>query len=138
MFEQVYYGNTVKEWIISLSIIIGALILNKGIVLLNKYVIQKLTSKTKNRLDDILFKMLESPVLLGIVLASIWIASSRLNLDPAIDKFFLRSYQVLIVLNVTWFAVRFINALISEYIEPIANDPNNKRIDSNILSYNFV
>jgi len=133
MFEQVYYGNTVKEWVISLSIIIGALILNKGIVLLNKHVIQKVTSKTKNRLDDILFKMLESPVLLGIALASIWIAASRLNLDPTIDKFFLRSYQILIVLNVTWFAVRFINALISEYVEPIANDPNNKRIDSNFL-----
>ncbi|MDD3320673.1 MAG: mechanosensitive ion channel family protein [Paludibacter sp.] len=133
MLDQIYYENSIKEWIISLLIILGALLLNKAIVILNKHVIHKLTSKTKNRLDDILFKMLESPVLLGIALASIWIASSRLNLDPSIDKFFQKAYQVLIVINITWFAVRFINALIEEYIQPIADDPNNKRIDSNFL-----
>ena len=133
MLEQTFYGNTIHQWLISISIILGALVLNKGFVLLNKHVIRKLTSKTKNRLDDILFKMLEAPVLLGIALASIWIASSRLELNPALDMFFMKAYQVLIVLNITWFAVRLVNALIEEYLHPIANDPSNKRIDSNFL-----
>jgi len=58
MLEQTLYKNSLHDWLISLIIIVAALLLNKIIVLLNKHVIQKLTSKTKNRLDDILFKML--------------------------------------------------------------------------------
>jgi MscS family membrane protein len=64
MLEQVFYRNSLHDWLISILIIVGAILLNKCIDLLNKHVIQKLTAKTKNRLDDILFKMLEAPVLL--------------------------------------------------------------------------
>ncbi|NDP22665.1 MAG: mechanosensitive ion channel family protein [Paludibacter sp.] len=133
MLEQTFYGNSLREWIISLTIILGAFMLNKVVVLLNKHVIHKLTSKTKNRLDDILFRMLEAPVLLGIALAAIWIASTRLELNPTLDKFIEKAYQVLIVINITWFAVRLVNALIEEYLQPIAIDPLNKRIDNNFL-----
>ncbi len=133
MLEQTFYGNTIHQWIISVLIILGAFVLNKGFVLLNKHVIHKITSKTKNRLDDILFQMLEAPVLLGIALGAIWIATSRLELDRSLDMFLFRAYQILIVINITWFAVRLVNSLIEEYLAPIANDPNNKRIDNNFL-----
>jgi len=122
MFSQIYYGNSLKEWLISILIIIGALFLNKVIILFNKHILIKLTEKTKNRMDDILFRMLQAPVLLGVMLLAIWIATNRLNLDPKIDAFFSKSYQFLIVLNITWFLVRFVNALIEEYIVPKAED----------------
>ena len=133
MFDQLFYGNTLRNWLISLLIIIGALILNKVFVLLNKHVVHKLTSKTKNRLDDILFQMLEAPVLLGIALIAIWFAADRLDLNVNFETFVRKAYKLLIVINVTWFIVRFVNALIEEYLQPIANDPTNKRIDNNIL-----
>jgi MscS family membrane protein len=133
MLEQTFYGNSVQQWIVSILIILGALLLNKSFVLFNKHIIGKITSKTKSRLDDILFKMLEAPVLLGISLVAIWIASSRLELSPSLDMFLLKSYQALIVINITWFGVRLVNALIEEYLQPIANDPANKRIDNNFL-----
>lgn len=114
MLEKVYYGNSLEDWGISLLIIIVALILNKLIVLLNKYVIQKLTAKTKNKYDDILFKSLESPVLLGIILLAIWIAAMRLHLDTKIHTIISQAYQVLVVLNLTWFIVRLVNSLLDE------------------------
>src|SRR5665647_979659 len=101
--------------LLSLFIIMGALVLNKVIVLLNKHVIQKLTSKTNNRLDDILFKMLEAPVLFGIMLFAIWIAAKRLDLNAKFEHFIFLSYQILIVVNITWFVARLLNALIEEY-----------------------
>ena len=133
MLDQTFYGNTIYNWIISIVIILSAFILNKIIDLLNKHVIHKITAKTKNRLDDILFQMLEAPVSLGIALGAIWIATSRLELHKSMDLFLFKSYQILIVLNITWFVVRLANALIEEYVAPIANDPNNKRIDNNFL-----
>ncbi len=133
MLEQLFYGNSIQNWLISLGIIIGALILNKIIILLNKHFIQKLTAKTNNRLDDILFRMLQAPVLLGIALIAIWFAAGRLDLNAGFENFVKKSYELLIVINITWFLVRFANALMEEYVVPIANDPNNKKIDNNFL-----
>ena len=33
MFSEIYFGNSLEEWIISLLIIVCSLILNKGIIL---------------------------------------------------------------------------------------------------------
>jgi len=135
MLEQTFYKNTIHDWIISVSIIVGAMILNKIIILLNKYVIQKFTSKTKNKLDDILFRMLESPVLLGIALVAIWFASRRLDLGETVENVILKSYKVLTVINVTWFIARLVNALLEEYLAPKAADQNSyKHLDIHLMS----
>ena len=134
MLEQIYYGNTIQNWLISLLIIVGALVLNKAIVLLNKHVIRKLTAKTNNRLDDILFKMLEAPVLLGIALLAIWIAARRLHLDKELVEVIAISFRVLTVINITWFAARLVNALIEEYLVPQVENNDHKRIDNHLMS----
>jgi len=134
MLEQTFYRNTIHDWIISLVIIVGAVLLNKGIVLLNKYVIQKITAKTKNKLDDILFKMLESPVLLGITLFSIWVAAKRLDLGVPVETMIAKSFRVLTVINFTWFAARLVKALIEEYLAPKAEQTDFKHLDIHLMS----
>lgn len=134
MLEQTFYRNTLHDWIISLVIIAAAVFLNNAIVLLNKYVIQKFTSKTKNKLDDILFKMLESPVLFGITLFSIWIAAKRLDLGLPFETMIAKSFRVLTVINITWFIARLSKALIEEYLVPKAEQADYKRIDNHLMS----
>lgn len=134
MLEQLFYGNTLYSWMISLIIILGALVLNKIIVLLNKYLIKKITSKTNNRLDDILFQMLEAPVLLGIALFAIWIAAKRLDLGVAVEDQIAKAYKILTVVNITWFAARLVNALIEEYWVPKADAITTKRLDTHLIS----
>jgi len=134
MLEQTFYGNTLYNWMISLIVIIGALILNNIIVLLNKHVIQKLTSKTNNRLDDILFQMLEAPVLLGIALFAIWLAAKRLDLGAPVENIISKSYKILTVVNITWFVARLVNALIEEYWVPKAEDGKHKILDTHLIS----
>ena len=134
MFEEKFYGNTPHDWLVSLIIIASAIVLNKIIILLNKHVIQKLTAKTNNRLDDILFKMLQAPVLFGIMLAAIWFAARRLDLGPAVEIIILKSYRILTVLNATWFIARLINALIEEYWVPKADEGKLKILDSHLIS----
>jgi MscS family membrane protein len=134
MLEQTLYGNSLRDWLISLAIIAGALILNKIIVLLNKYVIKKVTAKTNNRLDDILFQMLEAPVLLGIVLFAIWIAAKRLNLGESAESIIAKSYKILTVINITWFCARLVNALIEEYWVPKADNGTSRILDTHLIS----
>ena len=133
MKENIFYGNSLQSWGISLLIIFGAFLLIKILSYINKKVFQKLTRKTSSRLDDILLKMLEAPVLFGIMLVAIWIAASRLELELRIDKIIYKTYQILIVLNITWFVSRFANALINEYLEPAAEKNQTRFISTSVL-----
>lgn len=134
MNTQLFYGNTLENWFISLGIIFGALILNKIIMLLNKHVIQKLTKKTPGKVDDILFRMLEAPVLFGIALAAIWFATERLAFNEDIKKIVDYAYKFLIVINITWFVSRLTRALIEELW---LNNPNKindgKQLDAHVI-----
>jgi len=135
MLEQTLYNNTLRDWLISLVIIAAALLLNKIIILLNKHLIQKITGKTKNRLDDILFKMLQAPVLLGVTLFAIWIAAKRLELGVPAEKAIYLSFRVLTAINITWFVARLVNALLEEYLAPKAADKNTlKYLDNHLMS----
>lgn len=135
MLEQTFYRNSLHDWLISILIIVGAMLLNKAIDLLNTHVIRKFTAKTKNRLDDILFKMLEAPILLGIALAAIWFAARRLDLGLPVENLILKAYRVLTVINITWFVARLVNALLEEYLAPKAADQNSyKHLDIHLMS----
>ncbi len=135
ILENEYYGNSLESWGISLLIIIGALILNKGIVLFNRHVILKLAAKRKGWLISILFNALEKPILLGVILASIWFASSRLNINPTVFGSILKSYKLLIVLNITWFFARFMTGFLEEHSYSEEEQPRRRgfRIDSRLL-----
>jgi MscS family membrane protein len=115
MLEEIFFGNSLQNWGISLLIIVGAVILNKGIILFNRHVIKNLTAKSKNHLDDILSETLEKPLILGIMLVAVWVASHRLNMDESAHNIIETAYQMLTVINVTWFISKFTGGLIDEY-----------------------
>lgn len=137
MIDRVFYGNPISEWLISLAIIIGSFVVSKLFLSLNKRFIFKLIKKTNTRLDDILFRTLQSPVMFGIILMSVWIGLSRLQLDKTVAKYLSESYKVLTVVNITWFFKCLLHALIYEYLTPKENEtPDKKRIylDSHKIS----
>ncbi|MDR1667061.1 MAG: mechanosensitive ion channel family protein [Bacteroidales bacterium] len=115
MLEQVFFGNSIKAWAISLAIIAGAILLNKCIVLFNRRVIKKATAKSSGHLDNLLFESLEKPLVLGIMLVAIWVVVHRLNMEPTIRDTIEKAYQMLTVVNVTWFFSKFLGGLMDEY-----------------------
>ncbi|MDR1103090.1 MAG: mechanosensitive ion channel family protein [Tannerella sp.] len=114
MLEKVYYGNSLEDWGISLLIIVGGLVLNQLILLVNRMVIQRITKKSKTRYDTIFFDALKKPLLCGVMLAAIRVACERLNLGEQAQDFMTRSCQILLTLNVTWFIARIVVALVEE------------------------
>lgn len=130
MLKKIFYENTLKDWGISLIIILGAIILCKGFIFINKHVIGKYTKKSKSRLGDILFSSIEKPVLLGIILIAVWIATNRLDLGDKISSFILKAYKILPVLNFTWFVSMFLTALIDEHS---SKQRRKKQIENKLL-----
>ncbi|MDR1170387.1 MAG: mechanosensitive ion channel family protein [Prevotellaceae bacterium] len=113
--NKVLWGNSVENWGISLLIIAGAIVLNKLIAFLNKRIFRKIAAKTRGPFYDILLDAMEKPVMFGVILVAIWLATARLNMDAGVLDAIKKAYQILIVINVTWFASKFSGSLISEY-----------------------
>lgn len=109
------YNNTIEDWGISILIIVGALLLNKVIDLFIQKVIKKITAKRNSHLDDILLSAIEKPILMGILLLAIWIAAGKLLLTDETNEVISKSYNILVVLNITWFFARFASILIEEF-----------------------
>jgi MscS family membrane protein len=121
ILDKPFAGNSVKDWGISILIIIVAIIVNKLIVLLNKNYIKKLAARSENQLYDILSSSLERPVLFGVMLAALWIAAIRLNMSQETFNIIKKAYQILIVINATWLISKFANALVTEYSKRVEN-----------------
>ncbi len=112
MWDKLYYGNSLRDWGISLLIIVGALILNKLISIINRRVIRRFTARSSTRIDDLLSEALEPPILLGVMLFAVWISLGRLDLGTKFHHFLHNAYEVLVTLNVTWLFARVIARLI--------------------------
>lgn len=115
MLDYVLWGNTIQDWGISLLIIIGAYVIAKLVSLFFKKVLKRFTQKTTNRFDDIIYKSIESPILLGIMLIGIWIAIHRLVYPDSFVNAVDSAYKILIVLNITWLFARLFSNLLEEY-----------------------
>ena len=114
ILDKVFYGNRLEDWGISLIIIISALVLNKLIVWLSRYIFRKTEEKESRKHTIILLRSIVSPILLGIMLLAIWIAAARLNWNIVVSKAIFKSYHFLTVLNITWLIVRLVTALLDE------------------------
>lgn len=117
--NQEFYGNTIKNWAISMAIVIGAVILAKVIFwIIGKY-IKSITEKTKSKLDDILVDKLEEPLMYGVGILGFYYGFHRLTFGDNVDNFFVHVFTVVFTLNITWLVVRTIDSIIEEYLIPV-------------------
>ncbi len=132
--SNLYWGNTLQSWIIAACYILGAVVINRIIVYINKNYIRKITAKTSSNIDDILFRLLEAPVLFGVILFSIYLASESLILDEAVTNVINKSFKILIAINVTWFVARLSKALIEEIMKPKEGEVvHGRQIDHHVI-----
>jgi MscS family membrane protein len=113
--DKILWGNSIKDWGISLLVIVVAVIVNKLIGLLNKKVLRKIAAISRSRFNDIVLDSLEKPVMFGVILVAAWVAAVRLNMDIKVLDAIGKSYQVLVTINITWFISTFVSSLITEY-----------------------
>ncbi|MDR1679185.1 MAG: mechanosensitive ion channel family protein [Prevotellaceae bacterium] len=134
-FQQRFLGDTLENWIISLIIIFGSIFLARLLYMFFSKVIQQITSRTKTRLDDLIFNAIEKPMIAGIILAGVWFGLNRLIVDPKLDAAIKVAYKILVVLNATWMISMLAKSLIHEYLRPVVGGDRNKvKLDSHVIS----
>lgn len=118
-FSKQFYGNTVGEWLLSLGIILGTVIVAKLILWITKNIVRKLTDKTKTKIDNILVDMLEEPLAFALIIIGVWFALEMLNLPASVEKFISQIYYILIIFDVAWLINRLFSAIVKEYLQPL-------------------
>ncbi|MCI5059421.1 MAG: mechanosensitive ion channel family protein [Flavobacteriales bacterium] len=117
--STIYYGNSLKQWLISGGIILGSLIAGKMLYWLFNRVFKQLTKKTETKLDDIIVDMIEEPIVAILVIIGSWYAIDLLTFTEAVGNFIDKSLGAAITLTVTWLIIRLIDAIIEEYVVPL-------------------
>lgn len=126
MLEQEIGGNTIENWCISILFILGAIVVVKLLSLLGRKLIKPFVSKTTNRLDDVIYYSLDSPLKFAVILLGIWIAIHRLVYPDSFVTVVDHAYSILIVLDITWVFARMGSGLLQIYWGQKADGHTNK------------
>lgn len=120
LLSKAFYNNTVSDWFVAISIIIGAIIVGKTMYWFSKNVLKKLAAKTETRLDDIILDMIEEPIVFAVIISGIWFAFTTLNTTKGMELFASKVFYLLIIFCAAWLLVRLVDSLFKEYIVPLA------------------
>ncbi len=131
-FEKQFYNNTIADWAISFLIIIGVVVVTKLLVWFIKNILKKLSAKTETKLDDLLVDMLEEPLIYVFALGGIWFALRRLTFTEQVTGYIENRFWFIVIVAVTWFIARLLEALIDEYLAPIV-EKSESDLDDQLL-----
>ncbi|MGB1108923.1 MAG: mechanosensitive ion channel family protein [Gammaproteobacteria bacterium] len=116
--QTTYYGNTVQEWLTALGIILISFMLGKALYWVFSKVIRSFTSRTKNRLDDIIVDMVEEPAVFLLIASGIWVGLNQLVLPGLLESAVSNAYHVIFALLVGWMLTRLFDAIYQQYLVP--------------------
>ncbi|MDR1331580.1 MAG: mechanosensitive ion channel [Tannerella sp.] len=133
MLDTVYYGNSLKDWVISLSLIIASLIVCKALSLLNRRLVRRIASRRNYPYEGICLKAVERPVLLGVILFAVWLALHHLKMESGMHDLISHSCSLLSILDATWFIARLTTSFTEESIVLSRYRDENRRFDTNLL-----
>ena len=112
-WEKVFWGNTVKDWLIALLIIAASMLLLRVIKSVVLAQLRKWSAKTHTSIDDFLLLSIERSVLPFFYLLSVYIGLSYLSLGMKAQNIL----RIAILVAATFFAIRLITFLFSYLVE---------------------
>jgi len=116
--EQSYFGNTLEQWLISLSILIFFIFLRKPLAHTFISFLHKASAKTKNTLDDDIVIAVEPPVRLIFILIGMYGMLSILNLSTEINEFSSSFFHSMYAFTLFWALYRTTN-IFNNFIQSV-------------------
>ena len=118
--NQEIFGNPIEKWLIALGILLGSFVLVKVIYWMFSNIFQKITSKTKNKLDDKLLRTLQKPITFLIIALAYLYAVKFLHFTSNTESILLNIAYLFIAVVLTSIISRIIDAVISEVVLPFS------------------
>ena len=132
MLEKTFYMNTVFEWLVAFGILALFIIAGKIVFWITTNILKKMATKSKTKLDDIVIDIIEEPIVFVIIISGIQVAFSTLNKTEAIGTFISSGVYMLIIFGVAWFLSRLLDAIVTNYLKPMA-EKSSGTLDDQLL-----
>ncbi len=132
MLEKTFYMNTVFEWLVAFGILALFIIAGKIVFWITTNILKKMATKSKTKLDDIVIDIIEEPIVFVIIISGIQVAFSTLNKTEAIGAFISSGVYMLIIFGVAWFLSRLLDAIVTNYLKPMA-EKSSGTLDDQLL-----
>jgi small-conductance mechanosensitive channel len=128
--QMTYLGNSIKQYISALGVLIGLVILFKLVQWVLLHRVKAFAKRTKTDIDDTLIEIIKGVRPRFYSFLAFWLALSWLNIDQRIQTFI----DALLIIWVVVLAVRAVNILI-EYIavKKISDDEETPRGAINLI-----
>ncbi len=131
-FEKTFYLNTVKDWSIAFGLIILSILVARAVHWFINKILKPRAEKSKTILDDLVYDMIEEPLVFTIALAGSWYSIHMLTIAPRIEALLGKAYYFLIIIAIAWSLVRIVDALIREYLVPLV-EKSESDLDDQLL-----
>ena len=114
------FGNPIENWLIAVGILMGSFVVVKIMYWVFSNVFQKITSKTKNNLDDTLLRTLQKPITFLVIVSAYFYAVKFLHFSLNAESILLNIAYLFTAIGITSIISRVIDAVISEVVLPIS------------------
>lgn len=109
--DKLFYGNTILQWIIALSIFIGSLIVSKIIYWVSTKVLKKQAEKTNTEVDDILIDKLDEPLKYLAIIAGFYFSTAYLVIESkTLESILFGIAKFAMIIDMTWLISRVLDA----------------------------
>lgn len=134
MLEQIIFGNTVRNYLWFLFFIVLGIIVSWIVIFFIRNIFIKLTQFTKNKIDDIIAKILSKPMPIKLIIVMIFfnIGFKYLTVSQGLTNFVGKATFVVVVFAIAIFLIKFFIGLIEEYLEEYAKTTESKYDDQMI------
>ena len=122
LLSKSYYGNTVQDWLIALLIVLGAVLVGKLLYWAFRGIAQKITVRTKTKLDDILVDTIKKPVSLVATLLGVWYGAETLTFSETVQSGISQVFEIAVIFTAAWLLIRVLEALFTQYLVPMVGE----------------
>ena len=132
LLNTIYYGNPVSSYLTFGGFIFLGLILG---LIIRPFLISKLKSfadKTKNKVDDMVYYILDKPFIFTLFIIGYLIGESAMSPGTAIGKVATNIGSILLSILVGWYAIRVVDGAVLFYLKPMA-EKTESRIDDQLI-----
>ena len=134
MLEQIIFGNTVKNYILAISILmlfVGLGKLFSGIVVA---ILRRIAKKTETVVDDLLIEVLEKPAVFALFIVGFKLTTLFISLGTRGQEIHNNIVMVLIVINCIWALNKVTDVLVEHYLAPLTAKSKSK-LDDHLLPF---
>ncbi len=114
-----WYGNSIGHYLAIAAVVLVVFVISRGIAWILESHVKKITSKTKNQVDDMFLETIHRSITFILVLAIVFFGEQSLEMPETIDNITRQAVFILFTLKITHELDRFLAFVIKDFLDPL-------------------